>query len=109
MQAYVDAIAPEHRPLFDRVHRIIVEAHPDAAIGLSYDIPTYKLGKRRLYLAAWQHGVSLYGWHDGADGGFLERHPDTRSGKGTIRLGVDKAADVTDDDLRALARAALAP
>ena len=28
---YIDAIAPEHRPLFDRLHRLILEAHPDAA------------------------------------------------------------------------------
>jgi hypothetical protein len=28
---YIDGIAPEHRPLFDRLHRLILEAHPDAA------------------------------------------------------------------------------
>jgi hypothetical protein len=33
---YVDAIAPERRPLFDRLHRLILEAHPDAAMVLSY-------------------------------------------------------------------------
>jgi hypothetical protein len=25
---HVDAIAPEHRPLFDRLHRLVLEAHP---------------------------------------------------------------------------------
>src|SRR5258708_20088408 len=59
MQAYIDGIAPEHRPLFDRLHRLILAAHPDAAVVLSYQIPTYKVGGRRLYLAAWKHGVSI--------------------------------------------------
>ena len=31
---YIDAIAPEHRPLFDRLHRLILEAQPDAAENL---------------------------------------------------------------------------
>lgn len=47
---YVDAIAPEHRPLFDRIHRLVLEAHPDAAVVLSYEIPTYKVGRRRLFV-----------------------------------------------------------
>jgi hypothetical protein len=28
---YIDAIAPEQRPLFDRLHRLVLEVHPDAA------------------------------------------------------------------------------
>src|SRR2546425_8054731 len=47
---YIDAIGPEHRPLFDRLHRLVLEAHPDAAVVLSYKIPTYKVGSRRLFL-----------------------------------------------------------
>jgi hypothetical protein len=38
---YIDAIAPEHRPLFDRLHRLVLEARPDATVVLSYQIPTY--------------------------------------------------------------------
>jgi hypothetical protein len=26
VRTYVDAIAPEHRPLFDRLHRLVLEA-----------------------------------------------------------------------------------
>jgi len=32
---YIDAIATQHRPLFDRLHRLVLEAHPDAAVVLS--------------------------------------------------------------------------
>ena len=30
--AYVEAIRPEHRPLFDRVHRLIVDAYPEVDV-----------------------------------------------------------------------------
>ena len=46
VRAYIDAIAPEHRPLFDRLHRLVLETHPDATLVLSYQIPTYKVGLR---------------------------------------------------------------
>jgi uncharacterized protein YdhG (YjbR/CyaY superfamily) len=105
---YIDAIAPEHRPLFDRLHRLILEVHPDAAVVLSYQIPTYKVGRRRLFLGVWRHGVSVYGWQEGRDGGFTARHPEFRTSTGTIRLRPDDAAAIGDDELRDLVRAALA-
>jgi hypothetical protein len=104
---YIAAIAPRHRPLFDRIHRLILEAHPDAAVVLSYQIPTYRVGRRRLFVGVWQHGVSVYGWQQGRDGGFTDRHPEIQTGKGTIRLRPEDAADIGDDELRDLARAAL--
>jgi uncharacterized protein YdhG (YjbR/CyaY superfamily) len=104
---YIDAIPPEHRPLFDRLHRLVLEAHPEAAVVLSYQIPTYKVGGRRLFLGVWKHGVSVYGWQEGRDAGFSERHPELRTSKGTIRLRPEDAAGIADDELRDLARAAL--
>jgi uncharacterized protein YdhG (YjbR/CyaY superfamily) len=104
---YIDAIDQAHRPLFDRIHRLVMEAHPDAAVVLSYQIPTYKVGRRRLFVGAWKHGVSIYGWQRGHDGGFTDRHPELRTSKGTIQLRPDDAAGIPDDELRDLARAAL--
>lgn len=104
---YIASIAAEHRPLFDRLHQLILEAHPGATVVLSYQIPTYKAGKRRLYLGAWKHGVSIYGWQQGHDGGFVDRHPSLRTSKGTIQLRPEDAASIPDDEFRDLARAAL--
>jgi len=59
VRRYIDGIAPENRPLFDRIHRLVLEAHPDAVVVLSYQIPTYKLGQRRLFVGAWRHGISI--------------------------------------------------
>ena len=107
MQAYIEAITPEHRPLFDRLHRLILEARPDATVVLSYDMPTYKAGRNRLYLGAWKHGLSIYGWQRGRDAGFTDRHPELLSSKGTIKLRPGDAATLDDDELRDLFRTVL--
>jgi uncharacterized protein YdhG (YjbR/CyaY superfamily) len=107
VQAYIDAIDPAHRPLFDRVHAIIGGAAPAAELVLSYGMPTYRAGPRRLYVGVWKHGLSLYGWGEGGDAGFVDRHPELKHAKGTIRLTPDAAAAVDDAELEALARAVL--
>ena len=102
-QAYIDAIDPRHRPLFDRVHDLVLGEFPDAEIVFSYRLPTFEVGKRRMHVGAWQHGVSIYGITPERDGGFGERHPSLRTGKGTLRL----THEVDDAELRALIHAAL--
>lgn len=108
VRAYIEGIAAEHRPLFERLYRLILEAHPEAAVVISYDIPTFKVGRRRFFVGAWRHGISLYGWQEGRDAGFASRHPELLSGRATIRLRPQDAAGISDDELRDLARAALA-
>jgi uncharacterized protein YdhG (YjbR/CyaY superfamily) len=109
VQGYIDAITPEHRPLFDRLHLLILQVRPDAAVVLSYQIPTYKAGSRRLYLGVWKHGVSIYGWQQGRDADFTSRHPELKTSKGTIQLRPEDAAGIPDDEFRDLVRAALEP
>ena len=107
VQGYIDGLDPRHRPLFDRVHRLILTAHPEADVVLSYKIPTYKVGGRRLYLGAWKHGVSIYGWRQDRDGGFTARHPELKTSKGTIQLRSQDASGIADEEILALVRAAL--
>ena len=109
VKTYIDAIAPEQRPLFDRLHHLILEVHPDADVVLSYNMPTYRVGDRGLHVAVWKHGLSVYGWDYGRDAGFSQRHPDWDSGKGTMRIPHQASADLADDELRNFVRAALAP
>jgi uncharacterized protein YdhG (YjbR/CyaY superfamily) len=107
VRTYIEGIAPANRPLFDRLHGLIVTAYPEAAIVLSYQIPAYKVGGRRLYLGAWKHGVSIYGWQQGRETDFTARHPELKTSKGTIQLRPGDAAGITDDELLDLVRAAL--
>ena len=109
VHGYIDAIPSEHRPLFDRLHQLILAAHPGAAVALSYQMPAYKVGSCRLYIGVWKHGVSIYGWKQGRDAGFTTRHPELRTSTGTIRLRPEDAAGIPDEELRDLVRSALDP
>jgi uncharacterized protein YdhG (YjbR/CyaY superfamily) len=109
VQAYIDAIDSEQRPLFERLHGLVLETHPEAEVAISYDMPAYRVGKRRLNLGAWKHGVSVYGFRNDNDGGFLARHPGLSSGKGTIRIRPGDAEQISDDELRGLLGGALEP
>lgn len=107
VRGYVDSIPAAHRPLFDRLHELILRAHPDVTVVLSYKMPTYRSGDRRLYLGAWKHGISIYGWRQDDDGGFVARHPSVKTSTGTVRLRPEDAASITDDEFLGLLRPAL--
>jgi hypothetical protein len=107
VQAYIDRLDAERRPLFERLHALVLAAHPDAEVALSYDMPAYRVGSRRLNLGAWKHGVSVYGYRKDNDGGFVARHPKLASGKGTIRISPVDAEAISDDELRGLLGGAL--
>jgi len=108
-QGYIDAIDVEHRPLFDRLHQLILTSYPEATVGLSYQMPTYKVGRRRIHLGVWNHGVSLYGWQSDRSAGFTDRHPELITGKGTIQLRAEQAAGIPDAELLELVRGVLDP
>jgi hypothetical protein len=107
VQGYIEGIPAEHRSLFDRLHGLVLRACPDATVVMSYGMPAYKAGERRLYLGAWKHGVSVYGWRKDEDGGFVARHPALKTSTGTIQLRPEDAASISDDEFLDLARAAL--
>ena len=96
----------ENQAVFDRLHRLIVTMCPDADVALSYSMPTYRVGRRRLNIGHWKHGLSLY-VSPNRDGGFSARHPELAAGKGTIKLRPADAAGVPDAEFRDLIRAAL--
>lgn len=102
---YLKAAGPEQRALFDRFHRLVADEFPSVQVGFSYDMPKYTVGESSINVGVWTHGISIYGW--AGDSGFVARHPDLSSGKGTIRLPIGVAADLPDDELRELARSAL--
>lgn len=104
---YIAAVPPEHRALFERLHDMVVATHPEAQEDFAYAMPTYRVGKRRLNIGVWRHGVSIYGWRRDNDGGFAARHPDLLSSKSTIRVRPADADGISDDEFRALLGGAL--
>ncbi len=106
VRRYRDEMDSEYRPVFDRLHRLIVAMCPDAEMVLSYGMPTYRIGRRRLNIGVWQHGLSLY-VSPNRDGGFSARHPELAAGKGTIKLRPGDAVSIPDAEFQDLIRAAL--
>jgi hypothetical protein len=104
---YIDAIAPKHYPLFDRVHRLILSMYPNVSVVLSYKISTYQVGAQRLHIGVWKHGLSFYGWPQGREESFIAAHPALKTSKGTIQVRAADASTITDDELRTLISAAL--
>ena len=109
VQDYIDAIPADRRPLFDRLHHLIVEAYPGVTLRLAYKMPTYCVGERCLHVASWKHGLSIYGWEAGSDDGFEARHPELSSGRGTLQLRTKAMAAIDDAELLGLIRAVLGP
>ena len=58
VQRSIDAIPGRQRPLFDRLHSLILALYPNAEIVISYQIPTYRVGRRRVFLGLWQGGLA---------------------------------------------------
>ena len=106
VRRYRDEMDSQYRPVFDRLHRLITAMCPDADLVLSYGMPTYRIGRRRLNVGVWQHGLSVY-VSPNRDGGFSARHPELVAGKGTIKLKPADAAAIPDADFQDLIRAAL--
>ena len=96
VEAYIEAIDPTRRPLFDRLHAIVLAEHPEVEVALSYGMPAYRVGERRLNLGVWRHGVSVYGWRKDNDGGFAARHPQLSSGKGYALNTILNESEVRD-------------
>ena len=106
VRRYRDEMDSAYRPVFDRLHRLIVAMCPDAEVVLSYAMPTYRIGRRRLNIGVWKHGLSLY-VSPSRDGGFSSRHPELAAGQGTIKLRPADAARIPDAEFQDLIRAAL--
>lgn len=109
VQSYIDDIDPAHQPLFDRIQRLILEVHPDAVVSLSYKMPTFSVGKRRLHVGMWKHGVSIYGHGQGRETPLVPKHPKLKTSKGTIQLRLEEAAEIGDPERRDFLTSALEP
>lgn len=105
--AYVDAIDAGHRPLFDRVDRLVKDVRPEVEVVLAYKMPTYVAGSRRLHVGVWKHGLSFYGWEPASGSRLVTGRPHLDNGKGTFRLPLDEAEQVTDAELREFLAACL--
>ena len=93
VKEYLAALPADQRRTLARMRALIKAAAPEAAEGISYGMPTYKLnGRPVVYFGAAADHVSLYAVSDtDANGKPLpELAKYDTSGKGTVRFPPDK-------------------
>jgi uncharacterized protein YdhG (YjbR/CyaY superfamily) len=101
---YIADIPVGHRPLFDRLHRLVLDTLPGARVVISYKMPAYIVDGGRISLSNGPRGVSLTTTVAEPIAAFKAQHKQFKTGKVSVLFPPD--ADVPDDDLRALVRAA---
>ncbi len=104
-EQYVDGVPAEFRPMFDRLHELILETHPEAEVVIQYQVPTYKVGKAKVFLGTWKQGVTLYTTDPANLVEFKRLHPRTKVNKASINFRADE--ELPETDVRAVVELAL--
>ena len=86
VQQFVDAVSDERRSFYDKLHALIMGMYPDAEVGISYGIPTYKAKAGRVGLGYWKDGVSFFPFGGKYLDEFRAKYPAIKTGKGTINF-----------------------
>ena len=81
VEHYLSSANDEGRQAYGRVEQVVLAHAPEAEVRISYGIPTFFVGGRRLlHTAAWQDHLAIYPVPPGVDVG------EHLHGKSTIRL-----------------------
>lgn len=92
LRAYFVALPPDARRDLKQIGAAIRAAAPDAVEGVSYGIPSFKLGGRiLLWYAAWKNHTSVYPLTAGARRAIGSDIKKYKTSKGTIQFALDKA------------------
>ena len=105
VQRFIDKVPAEQRPLFDRLHSLILELYPDAEVVISYQVPTYKARGGRVSLGLWQDGVSLYTTGPEYIEDFKAKHPKVKTGKASLNFRLGE--ELPERDIRQVIRRAI--
>ena len=62
VQTYLDGIATEHRPMWDRFEGLVRVVHPEVELLITYGMPTFVVGEHRLPVGVWKHGPRSTDW-----------------------------------------------
>ena len=102
---YIDALDPPHRRLFDHLQDLILDELPDAEVVFSYQIPMYKIGRRRVGLSAHRAGgVTLTTTAPEYIEAFKQAHSSFTTNKASIQFDFDD--EIPDDAVRDVIRRA---
>ena len=60
VEAYNESIPRQRYSRFMSIHELIMQLYPDAAVDMSYRMPTYRIGGTWVALANQKQYISLY-------------------------------------------------
>jgi uncharacterized protein YdhG (YjbR/CyaY superfamily) len=87
VDAYLATLAPDRRARLEDLRRVIQEAVPDAVEGISYNMPTFRLGGRFMVsFQAFKHWDSLFPATEAVEAGLGDEVAPFVKGKGTIQF-----------------------
>ncbi|MGH7726002.1 MAG: DUF1801 domain-containing protein [Candidatus Eiseniibacteriota bacterium] len=95
VERVISTVPKDRKLLFDRLHALIMDLYPNAEIGISYRIPTYRAKSGWVALSCGNSGVSLFtnGPHHLAE--FKAKNPNIKTGRASITLEVSDVLPVT--------------
>jgi uncharacterized protein YdhG (YjbR/CyaY superfamily) len=83
---YIIQVSDERRELFLKLQSLIYNLYPKAEAKISYKIVKYVLPSGWVFLGYWKQGVSLYTGYITELPVFAAKHPQIKTGKGSIKL-----------------------
>jgi len=102
---FFDQAPADRRPMLDQLHNLIIEMYPEADLVLSYQVPTYRVGKGWVALGYWKGGVSMYTNNPRYIEDVKEKHPELNTGKASVQFKLGEELPL--DDIRQVVRRAI--
>ncbi len=87
---YIESFPENVQGILEKLRDTIRKTAPGAAESISYQMPTFKLGKKRLaYFSAWKNHIGFYSVPIG-DAAFRKELSPYSGEKGSLRFPMDK-------------------
>jgi uncharacterized protein YdhG (YjbR/CyaY superfamily) len=87
---YIEALPEKVRTILEKLRATIRKAVPEAVESISYDMPTFKLGgKRVVYFSAWKNHIGFYSIPEGNEA-FRKQLSPYAGPKGSLRFPLEK-------------------
>ena len=102
---YIKSIPPQRHARFMSIHKLIMQLYPDAAVDMSYRMPTYRIGGTWVALANQKQYISLYTCSASHLESYKQKYPKQKTGKGCINFR--DSDEIHHDEIEAVIRHAI--
>ncbi|MGE0422917.1 MAG: iron chaperone [Reyranellaceae bacterium] len=107
IDAYLATLEPPRRERGEALDALVRKIAPDAAIDMSYRMPTYRLGEHFVAWASQKRCLSVYTCSAERSAAFRAKRPKIKAGVGCVNFKDTDPFPI--DDLKTLVRDALKP